>query len=82
MGPSIGNEFTLCSSGGCCIGVSHGGGEGELIVTYKSGAILVYNVREKVLVTSGLTLVVFRFMTLVWYAAGSYLALSNCCVLP
>lgn len=46
MGPSIGNEFTLCSSGGCCIGVSHGGGEGEVIVTFKSGAILVYNVRE------------------------------------
>lgn len=39
------NEFVLCAVAGSCVGVAGGEKEGELIVSFKSGAIQVYNVR-------------------------------------
>lgn len=41
----LGNEFVLCAVAGSCVGVAGGEKEGELIVSFKSGAIQVYNVR-------------------------------------
>ena len=43
----IGSEFTVCSGGGtaCCIGVRCGRKSRELLVSFKSGNIQVYNVR-------------------------------------
>ena len=35
----------LCTVAGSCVGVAGGEKEGELIVSFKSGAIQVYNVR-------------------------------------
>ena len=42
----ISKEFPVFNvPGGCCLGVSCGETRGELIVTFKSGTIQVYNVR-------------------------------------
>ena len=38
-------EFTVCSGAGCCVGVTGGGKEGEVTISFKSGAVQVYNVR-------------------------------------
>lgn len=46
---SVGSEFTVYNGGGCCVGLSYGGREGEVLVTLKSGAIQVYNVSRVVI---------------------------------
>jgi hypothetical protein len=40
----LGNEFVLCAVAGVCVGVAGGEKDEELVVSFKSGAIQVYNV--------------------------------------
>lgn len=45
-------EFTVCSGAGCCVGVTRGGREGEVTISFKSGAVQVYNVSQVLSITS------------------------------
>ena len=44
----------MCSLAGCCVGVNYGGKQGEVVVSFKAGAVQVYNVRGAAKLTTGL----------------------------
>ena len=49
---SVGDEFVLCGGGAECIGVGHGVKEGQVLVSFSSGAVQVYDVSHPSLLNS------------------------------